>query len=71
MTLSERKLSLIERLRAIEDEQTVKRYEELLVEAELISRTVESMNAIDNEQVISLDEFNATNKKWLRENRIR
>ena len=71
MNLSERKLSLIERLTAISDEQTVKLYEELLVEAELISRTEESITAIENDQVITLDEFNSANKKWLEENPTR
>ena len=71
MNLSERKLSLIERLTAISDEQTVKLYEELLVEAELISRTEESITAIENDQVITLDEFNSANKKWLEKNPTR
>ena len=67
MTLSERKERLIKRLTAISDELTVKRYEDLLVEAELISRTEEAISAIDYEQVILLDEFKAANKKWLKE----
>ncbi len=68
MNISTKKLDLIERVMQIREESILKNYEDLLTQAELQSRTDESIKAIQVGEVISIDEFNNSNKKWLKKN---
>jgi hypothetical protein len=68
MNLSTKKLDLIERVMQIREESILKNYEDLLTQAELQSRTDESLKAIQVGEVISIDEFNNSNKQWLKKN---
>lgn len=68
MNISTKKLDLIERVMQIREESILKNYEDLLTLAELQSRTDESIKAIQVGEVISIDEFNHSNKKWLKKN---
>lgn len=67
MEISVRKLNLIERLMGIKKESVLARYEELLIEAELLSRSEEAIKAIEQNEVVSVDDFKAINSKWLKE----
>jgi len=68
MNLSRKKLDLIERVMQIREESILKNYEDLLTQAELQSRTDESLKAIQVGEVISIDEFNNSNKQWFKKN---
>lgn len=65
MELSAKKLSLIERLMRVTRQETLAQVEELLVRAEMEARAVESLEAIDNNDVVSLADFTKNNKVWL------
>lgn len=66
MELSEQKLSLIERLMRVRNRETLSQVEELLVRAETESRAYESLDAIKNDEVTPLDQFNESNQSWLK-----
>jgi len=66
MELSEQKLSLIERLMRVRSQQTLAQVEEILIRAEMESRALESMAAIENKDIVTLDEFTQSNQTWLK-----
>ncbi len=57
MELSEQKLSLIERHMRLRSQQTLAQVEEILIRAEMESLALESMAAIENKDIVTLDEF--------------
>ncbi len=56
------KLSLIERLMKVKEASTLRRMEELITQAEMEARTGESIKAVKNGDVLSIDEFGKENK---------
>jgi hypothetical protein len=59
------KLGLINRLMKVNELSTLERMEELISQAEMESRTKKSLEAIENNDVVSIDKFSKENKKWL------
>lgn len=66
MNLEEKKLALIDRLLKVGKEEVLKKYEELLIEAQLFTRTNESIKAIEDGETVSLDQFREGNLKWIK-----
>lgn len=66
MELSEQKLSLIARLMRVRNQETLALVEEMLIRAEMESRANESEEAIENGNVVSLEQFNKNNEAWLK-----
>ena len=60
------KLSLIDRLMKVKEASTLQRMEKLITQAEMESRAEESLKAIDNGDVLSMNEFSKENKEWLK-----
>lgn len=62
------KLDLIERLMKIQKASTLKRMNELITQAEMESRTQESIDAINKGEIVTLENFQKENQKWAKEN---
>jgi len=58
------KLGLIQRVMSARKISILERMEKLMVQAEMEIRTEESLQAIENGEVLSIDEFREENKKW-------
>lgn len=65
------KLSLIERLMRVHKTSTLERMAKLITQAEMEARSQESLDAIKEGDVISLDEFRRENRQWAKENYIK
>ena len=65
------KLSLIGRLMKVQNPSTLERIEELIIQAEMESRTNESLVAIEKGEVISLHEFGVENEQWAKKKYIK
>jgi len=66
MELSDKKLKLIERLMRVRNQEILEQLEELLIRAEMELRAEDSLRAIENNNVISLDDFTQSNQDWLK-----
>ena len=66
MTQETLKLSLIERLIKEENEDVLKKLEQLMVKAQLEIHAQESLLAIENNNTQSLDDFHRNNHEWLK-----
>lgn len=64
MGIAEKKLSLIERLMRVRRQGTLNQVEDILVQAEMDARTEESLEAIENNEVISFHQFQQNNQSW-------
>ncbi len=62
------KLSLIDRLMKVHEVSTLQRMEDLIIQAEMESRAQKSLKAIENGDVIAIDQFRKANKQWLKQN---
>ena len=71
MELSEKKLSLIERLMRVSNQEILEQLEELLIRAEMESRADESLQAIENNDVVALDDFAKNNQSWIKKKAIK
>ncbi len=71
MGIEAKKLDIIERLMKVREEDVLKKYEQLLIEAQLFTRTEESMQAIENNQTVTLENFSKGNKEWMESKSIR
>lgn len=71
MGIEAKKLDIIERLMKVRKEDVLKKYEQLLIEAQLLTRTEESMQAIENGQTVTLKNFSKGNKEWMKSKNIR
>ena len=71
MGIEAKKLDIIERLMKVREEDVLKKYEQLLIEAQLFTRTEESMLAIENNQTVTLENFSKGNKEWMESKSIR
>ena len=65
MELAKKKLSLIERLMRVGNQETLEQVEELLVRVEMESRAKESLRAIEENDVVSFEDFGKKNQSWL------
>jgi hypothetical protein len=50
----------------IEKSSSLEKLEDLFIQAEMEARTKESLEAIRNGEVLTLDEFIKSNKEWLK-----
>ncbi len=66
MNIEAKKLELIQQLMLVDDEAILRQYERLLVQAGMQARTEESIHAIENGNVLTINEFRAGNKEWLK-----
>lgn len=60
------KLGLIDRLMKIQEVSTLQRMEQLIIQAEVESQAEESLKAIEEGDVLSMDEFRKENKQWIK-----
>jgi hypothetical protein len=70
MDTADKKLNLIERLVRVKKDSTLQQVEEILIQAEMESRARESIKAIENDEVVSLDKFAKNNQSWLKKKTI-
>lgn len=66
MEIDTLKLGLIERLMKMDSSSTLRRMEELIIQAEMESRSEESLNAIRKGDYVSLESFRSANDEWKR-----
>ncbi len=66
MKISEQKLSIIERLIRVRNQETLIQIEALLIRAEMNLRASESINTIESGEVIPLNKFTENNQVWLK-----
>ncbi len=71
MELSEKKLSLIERLMRVRKQEILEQLEDLLIRAEMESRADESLKAIEKNDVVALDDFTKNNQSWIKKKAIK
>jgi diphthamide synthase (EF-2-diphthine--ammonia ligase) len=62
------KLGLIERVMQVQKKSTLERMDQLITQAEMETRTQESLEAISKGDVLSLDEFSQENREWAKKN---
>jgi hypothetical protein len=65
MTIEKRKLELINGAVKIEKSSSLEKLDDLFVQAEMEARAEESLEAIRNGEVLTLDEFFKSNEEWL------
>ena len=70
MSIATKKLQLIDQLMKIGEEKTLARVEELLIRAEMEARAEESIQAIKDGNVISLEQFGKDCEEWLKARRV-
>ena len=66
MTIEKRKLELINGAVKIEKSSSLEKLDDLFVQAEMEARAEESLEAIRNGEVLTLDEFFKSNEEWLK-----
>jgi hypothetical protein len=66
MTTEKRKPELIKGAVKIEKSSSLEKLEDLFIQAEMEARIKESLEAIRNGEVLTLDEFIKSNKEWLK-----
>ena len=71
MELSEKKLSLIERLMRVRKQEILDQLEELLIRSEMELRADESLKAIEKGDVIALDDFTKSNQSWIKKKALK
>ncbi|MFB6307459.1 MAG: hypothetical protein ABEH43_10835 [Flavobacteriales bacterium] len=67
MNIEARKLNIIERVMRLRKETTLTRYEELLSQIEMDDRAQESLSAIGQGEVYTMDEFKKEARAWMRD----
>ena len=65
MTIEKRKLELINGAVKIEKSSSLEKLDDLFVQAEMEARAEESLEAIRNGEILTLDEFLKSNEEWL------
>lgn len=66
MTVQKLKLNLIQRVMKIDNSATLKRFEDLIVQAEMEARLKDSLESIEKGEVSTIDEFARSNQEWLK-----
>lgn len=57
---------IIERLNQVENEETLNRVEEILIQEQMVARHRESMEDVAAGRVVTIDEFSRKTKQWLK-----
>lgn len=70
MNIATKKQNLIDRLMKVGAEKTLDSVDAVLVQAEMVARAEESMEAIRKGNVISLEQFSKNTKEWLKARRV-
>ena len=52
----------------VHEVSTLQRMEDLIIQAEMESRAEKSLKAIENGDIIAIDQFRKANKQWLKQN---
>ena len=66
MTIEKRKLEGKKEVIETEKSSSLEKLDDLFVQAEMEARTEESLEAIRNGEVLTLDEFFKSNEEWLK-----
>ncbi len=66
MTIETLKTNFIEQVKQIRSKETLMRLQEILESSEMMDRTKESLEDIENGNVISLANFDKQNKEWIK-----
>jgi hypothetical protein len=66
MDIAQQKLSLIERIMKVGRQNTLQKVEEILIRSEMEARAEESVKAIEQNEVITFDQFTKNNQSWLK-----
>jgi hypothetical protein len=68
MDIAQQKLSLIERIMKVGRQNTLQKVEDILIRSEMEARAEESVKAIEQNEVITLDQFTENTQSWLNKN---
>jgi hypothetical protein len=62
------KLGIIERLIKVQNKATLQELDNLITKAEIEANAEESLESLNNGDVVSLEEFKLENRKWVKKN---
>ncbi|MCC5919201.1 MAG: hypothetical protein LAT68_00470 [Cyclobacteriaceae bacterium] len=65
------KLDIIDRLLKIRNTSSLEKLKKLITQLEMESRINESLEAIEKEEVLSIEEFKSSTEKWLKKKSIK
>lgn len=71
MNIDTKKLSIIERLMKVKQPLILDEVDELLQRSEMDARIEESISDIENNNVVSIEQFAKNNQTWLKERRTK
>lgn len=71
MNIDTKKLSIIERLMKVKQPLILDEVDELLQRSEMDARIEESITDIENNNVVSIEQFAKNNQTWLKERRTK
>jgi hypothetical protein len=66
VTVEKLKRNLIQRIMKIDKSSTLKRFEDLIIQAEMEGRIKESLESIEKGEVSTIEEFARSNQEWLK-----
>jgi hypothetical protein len=66
MTIEKKKPEVKKGAMEIEKSSSLEKFDDLFIQAEMESRTEESLEAIRNGEVLTLEEFIKSNEEWLK-----
>jgi hypothetical protein len=66
MTIEKKRPEVKKEAMEIEKSSSLEKLDDLFIQAEMESRTEESLEAIRNGEVLTLDEFIKSNEEWLK-----
>ena len=66
MTVEKLKRNLIQRIMKIDKSSTLKRFEDLIIQAEMEGRIKDSLESIEKGEVSTIEEFARSNQEWLK-----
>lgn len=69
MNIIAKRQKLVDRLMKVDADKTLEKVEEILIAAEMEARAEESMQAIRDGNVVSLEQFSINTDEWLRKRR--
>ncbi len=69
MSIAIKRQQLVDRLMKVDADKTLEKVEEILIAAEMEVRAEESMQAIQDGNVVSLEQFSINTDEWLRKRR--
>jgi hypothetical protein len=66
VTVEKLKRNLIQRIMKIDKSSTLKRFEDLIIQAEMEGRIKESWESIEKGEVSTIEEFARSNQEWIK-----